>query len=66
MWSVATVSFLFVVLIGFRGRSVLEVVFRVKMRTFGRATPDLAPSPWGATGEFLAQNLDLAGPSPRL
>ena len=31
-----------------------------KMRSFGRAPPDLAPAPQGATGEFLAQNLDLA------
>ena len=23
--------------------------------------PDLAPPPWGATGDFLAQNLDCAG-----
>ena len=37
-----------------------------KMRSFGRAPPDLAPPPRGATGEFLAQNLDLARAPPRL
>ena len=26
----------------------------------------MAPTPQGATGEFLAQNLDLARPPPRL
>ena len=31
-----------------------------KMRSFGRAPPDLAPPPQGATVEFLAQTLDLA------
>ena len=30
------------------------------------APPDLAPLPRGATGEFLAQNLDVARPPPRL
>ena len=29
-----------------------------KLRRFGRAPPDLAPPPWAATGEFLAQKLD--------
>ena len=37
-----------------------------KMRSFGRAPPDLAPPPRGATGEFLAENLDLARAPPRL
>ena len=37
-----------------------------KMRSFGRAPPDLAPPPRGAISEFLAQNLDLARPPPRL
>ena len=31
-----------------------------KMLTFGRAPPDLAPPPRGATGEFLAENLAFA------
>ena len=34
--------------------------FGAKMRSFGRAPPDLVPLPRGATGEFLAQILDLA------
>ena len=37
-----------------------------KLRRFGRAPPDLAPPPRATTGEFLAQNLDLARPPPRL
>ena len=37
-----------------------------KMRSFGRAPPDLAPLPRGTTGDFFAQNLDLARPPPRL
>ena len=37
-----------------------------KMCRFGRAPPDLVPPPQGATGEFLAQNLDLARAPPRL
>ena len=41
-------------------------VFGPKVRRFGRARPDLAPPPWAATAEFLAQNLDLARPPPRL
>ena len=43
-----------------------KAVLGHKMRRFGRAPPDLAPPPRGATGEFLAQNLDLARPPPRL
>ena len=35
-------------------------VFGPKLCRFGRAPPDLAPPPQAATGEFLAQNLDLA------
>ena len=35
-------------------------VFGPKLRRFGRAPPDLAPPPRAATGDFLAQNLDLA------
>ena len=41
-------------------------VFGPKLRRFGRAPPDLAPPPRAATGEFLAQNLDLARPPPEL
>ena len=41
-------------------------VFGPKLRRFGRAPPDLALPPRAATGEFLAQNLDLARPPPRL
>ena len=37
-----------------------------KMHSFGWALPDLAPPPRAATGEFLAQNLDLARAPPRL
>ena len=33
----------------------------IQMRSFGRAPPDFAPSPRGATGVFRSQNLDLAG-----
>ena len=49
---------------GYFGRKM--AVFFPKLRSFGRATPHLAPPPRAATGEFLAQNLDLARPSPRL
>ena len=41
-------------------------VFGPKLRRFGRAPTNLAPTPRAATGEFLAQNLDLAKPPPRL
>ena len=52
---------------GFRGRfGPKKAVLGHKMRSFGRAPPDLAPPPRAATGEFLAQNLDLARPPPRL
>ena len=37
-----------------------------KLRRFGRAPPDLAPTTRAATGEFPAQNLDLARAPPRL
>ena len=36
------------------------------MRDFGKAPPDLARPPRGATSRFLAQNLDLARAPPRL
>ena len=52
---------------GFRGGfGPKKAVLGHKMRRFGRAPPDLAPPPRGATGEFLAQNLDLARAPPRL
>ena len=41
-------------------------VFGTKLRRFGRAPPDLAPAPRAATGESLAQTLDLTRPVPRL
>ena len=34
------------------------------MRSFGRAPPELAPLPRGATVEFWAENWDLARPPP--
>ena len=34
------------------------------MRSLGRAPPNLVHPPWAATGEFLAENLDLATPPP--
>ena len=43
-----------------------KVVEGHKMRSFGMAPPNLAPPPRGTTGEFLAQNLDLARPPPML
>ena len=49
---------------GYFGRKM--AVFGPKLRRFGRAPPDLAPPPRGATGEFVAQNLDLARAPPRL
>ena len=65
--SVATVSLRLAVLSGFWGRFGPKRAFLGhKMRSFGRAPPDLAPTPRAATGEFLAQNLDLARPPPRL
>ena len=66
-WSVATVSLHLGILPGFGGYfGRKKAVFRPKLRRFGKAPPDLAPSPRGATGEFLGQNLDLATPPPRL
>ena len=66
-WDVATVSLRLGVLPGFgcyfRRK---KAVFGPKLRRFGKAPPDLAPPPRGATGEFLAENLDLARPPPRL
>ena len=43
-----------------------KAVLGYKMRIFGGAPPDLAPPPRGATGEFLAENLDLPRAPPGL
>ena len=65
--SVATVSLRLGVSPGFWGYFGRKMaVFGPQLRRFGRAPPDLAPPPLGATGEFLGQNLDLARPPPRL
>ena len=65
--SVATVSLRLAVLTRFGGRfGPKRAVLGHNLRCFGRAPPDLAPPPRGATGEFLAQNLDLARAPPRL
>ena len=65
-WSVATVSLRLAVVNVFQGRfGPKKAVLGHKMHSFGRAPPDLAPPPRGTTGEFLAQNLDLASPPPR-
>ena len=37
-----------------------------KRPSFGRAPPDLAPPPVGATGEFLARKFDFTRLAPRL
>ena len=67
MCSVATVSLHLGDLPGVWGYFGRKMdVFGPKLRRFGRAPPDLAPPPRGATGEFLAQNLDLARAPPRL
>ena len=66
-WGVATVCCHLPVLTEFQGRfGPKKAVLGHKMRSFGRAPPDLAPLPRGATGELLAQNLDLARAPPRL
>ena len=65
--SVATVSLRLGVLPGFGcyfGRKM--AVFGPKLRRFGRAPPNLVPTPRAATGELLGQNLDLARAQPRL
>ena len=64
---VATVSLRLRVSPGFGGYFGRKMaVFGPKLRRFGRAPPNLAPTPRAATGEFLAQNLDLARAPPRL
>ena len=66
MRNVATVCLCLAVLTGFRGWfGPKKAVLGHKMCSFGRAPPDFAPPPRGATGEFLAQNLDLARPPRR-
>ena len=65
--NVATVSLCLGVSPGFGGYFGPKMaVFGPKLRRFGGAPPDLAPPPRAATGEFLAQNLDLARRPPRL
>ena len=65
--SVAAVSLRLGVSAGFGGCFGRKMaVFGPKLRKFGRAPPDLAPPHRAATGEFLAQNLDLARAPPRL
>ena len=65
--SVGTVCLRLAVMTGFLGRfGPKKAVLGHKMRSFGRAPPDLVPPPRGATGEFLAENLDLARAPPRL
>ena len=67
IWSVAAVSLHLAVLSGLWDRfGPKKAVLGHKMRSFGRAPPDFAPQPWGATGEFLAHKLDLARAPPRL
>ena len=65
--SIPTVCICLADLSGFRGRFERKMAFfGPKPRRFGRAPPNLAPTPRGTTGEFLAQNLDLARAPPRL
>ena len=67
MWSVGTLCLRLAVMTRFWGRfGPKKAVLGHTMRSFGRAPPDLAPPPRGATAEFLAINLDLARPPPRL
>ena len=65
--SVVTVCLLLAIFSGFWGRfGAKRADLGHKMSNFGRAPPDLAPVPQGATGEFLAQNLDSARAPPSL
>ena len=67
MSNVGTVCLHLAIFSGFREYfGPKKAVLGHKMRTFGRAPPDLGPPPRGATGDFLAQNLDLARAPPRL
>ena len=66
-WSVAAVCLRLAVLNPYNGCFGRKMAgFGPKLRRFGRAPPDLAPPPRAATGEFVAQNLDLPRPPPRL
>ena len=66
-WSVSTVCLCLAVSTGFQGCfGPKKAVLGYKIRSFGRAPPDLAPPPRGATGEFLPQKLDLARAPPGL
>ena len=66
-WGAATVSLRLGVSPGFGGYFERKMAtFGPKLRSFGGAPPDLAPTPRAATGEFLAQNLDLVRAPPRL
>ena len=66
-WIVATVLLLLAVLTRFGDRfGPKKAVLGHKMRRFGRAPPYLAPPPRATTGEFMAENLDLARTPPRL
>ena len=62
-WSVGTVSLRLSIFNGFQGRfGPKKAVLGHKMCSLGRAPHDYAPPPQGASGQFLAQNLDLASP----
>ena len=64
-WSVATVSLRLAVLSWFWDSfGPKKDVLGCKMRSFGRAPPDLPPPPQGATAEFLAQNLSVLAIAP--
>ena len=64
---VATVFLRFGVLPKFRGCFGQKIaIFGPKLHGFGTAPPDLASPPRAAIGEFLAKNLDLPRPPPRL
>ena len=66
-WSVGTVCLRLAIMTGFRGRfGPKKAALGHKMRNFGRAPPDLALPPRGATGEYFAQNLDFAAAPPTL
>ena len=61
------VSLRLAVLNGFEGRfGPRKAVLGHKMCSFRRAPPGFVPRPRGTSGEFLAQNLDLARAPPRL
>ena len=43
-----------------------KAIFGHKMHSSGSAPPDLARPSWEATGDIVAENLDLARAAPRL